>query len=45
VPDRDEAGRAHAARVASSCHAAGLQVRVVELPDVEEKGDLSDYLA
>jgi hypothetical protein len=45
IPDRDEPGRAHAAQVARSCHGAGLQVRVVELPDVSEKGDLSDYLA
>jgi hypothetical protein len=44
IPDRDEPGRAHAALVADSCHRAGLQVRVVELPNVPEKGDLSDYL-
>jgi hypothetical protein len=45
IPDSDSAGRAHAQAVARSCHAKGLDVRVVELPDVPEKGDLSDYLA
>jgi hypothetical protein len=44
IPDNDRAGRAHAEAIAQSCHAAGLDVRIVPLPDVPEKGDLSDYL-
>jgi hypothetical protein len=44
IPDADDPGRAHAEDVARSCHHAGLAVRVVTLPDVPPKGDLSDYL-
>ena len=45
VPDDDEPGRQHALQVAYSTAMAGLQVRIVPLPDVPPKGDLSDYLA
>lgn len=44
LPDNDEPGRAHAETVARSCHAAGLKVKVVTLPDLPHKGDVSDYL-
>ena len=44
TPHNDPPGRDHAAQVAASCHAAGLKVRIVELPDVPPKGDVSDYL-
>jgi predicted P-loop ATPase len=44
LPDHDALGRKHAAMVAASCHAAGLQVKVVALPDLAEKGDVSDFL-
>ena len=44
VPDQDDPGRAHAKQVARSCHAVGLGVKIVTLPDVPPKGDLSDYL-
>jgi len=44
IPDADPAGRSHAQQVAHSCAAAGLAVRVVELPGVPEKGDVSDWL-
>ena len=44
IPDNDDSGRAHADQVAASCHAAGLEVRIVALPDVPPKGDVSDYL-
>ena len=30
--------------VADSCHRAGLEARIVPLPDLPEKGDVSDYL-
>jgi hypothetical protein len=44
LPDNDEPGRAHAEQVARSCHAAGLQVKVVALPGLPPKGDVSDWL-
>ena len=44
LPDNDEPGRKHAEQVAASCHVVGLEVRIVTLPDVPEKGDVSDYL-
>jgi hypothetical protein len=43
LPDNDEPGRAHARAVADSCHAAGLQVQIVELPGLPAKGDASDW--
>ncbi len=44
LPDHDEPGRQHAEQVAASCHAAGLRVKIVALPDLPNKGDVSDYL-
>ena len=44
IPDNDETGRTHADQVARESVALGIGVRVCLLP-VEEKGDLSDYLA
>ena len=44
LPDNDDAGRAHAAAVARSCHSVGLSAKVVTLPDLPAKGDVSDYL-
>ncbi len=45
LPDNDEAGRAHAQTVAQSCNKLGLSARIVPLPGVPEKGDVSDYLS
>lgn len=45
LPDNDAPGRKHAAVVAAACHAAGIIVKIVDLPGVPEKGDVSDYLA
>jgi hypothetical protein len=44
LPDHDEPGRKHADDVARTCDAAGLKVKVVELPDLPAKGDVSDWL-
>jgi 5S rRNA maturation endonuclease (ribonuclease M5) len=44
LPDHDDAGRAHAQDVARSCHGAGLKVKVIELPNLADKGDVSDWL-
>jgi putative DNA primase/helicase len=45
LPDNDPQGRAHAATIARSCTAKGIRARVVELPDLPIKGDVSDWLA
>jgi hypothetical protein len=42
--DNDPPGYNHAEDVARSCHAAGLHVRVVELPNLPTKGDVIDWL-
>jgi hypothetical protein len=45
LPDDDDPGRAHMQAVAASCHAAGIQVRIVEFPGEHPKGfDVSDWL-
>ncbi len=44
LPDNDPPGRAHMQAVARSCTAAGIIVRVVELPGLPVKGDISDWL-
>jgi 5S rRNA maturation endonuclease (ribonuclease M5) len=44
LPDNDDPGRAHAEKVARELDAAGIEVRVLELPDLPEKGDVSDWL-
>ena len=42
--DADEPGRKHAALVAGSLLAGAKEVRLVELPRLPEKGDVSDWL-
>lgn len=44
LPDNDEPGRQHADEIARSCHAAGFHVKVVALPNLPPKGDVSDWL-
>jgi len=44
LPDNDAPGRNHADEVARLCHAAGLQVKIVTLPGLTPKGDVSDWL-
>jgi hypothetical protein len=43
-PDNDQLGREHAAQVAGSVAPYTRDVRIVELPGLPEKGDVSDYL-
>jgi len=45
LPDNDTAGEEHAVKVARSCAAAGLKVKIVRLPGLPPKGDVSDWLA
>ena len=43
-PDNDALGKKHAADIAASAYPYARDVRVVELPGLLEKGDVSDYL-
>jgi hypothetical protein len=44
IPDDDEPGRDHAAKVARSLQGAAASVRILELPGLPPKGDVSDWL-
>lgn len=44
LPDNDEPGRKHADKVCAALTAAGAMVRVVHLPGLPDKGDVSDWL-
>ncbi|MFA7647922.1 MAG: AAA family ATPase [Phenylobacterium sp.] len=44
LPDNDIAGEKHAQQVARSLHGIAREVRVVRLPGLPEKGDVSDWL-
>ena len=44
LPDNDEAGEEHAGMVARALLGVGASVRVVALPNLPEKGDVSDWL-
>ena len=44
LPDNDEAGRKHAETVGQSLAGIARSVRIVSLPDLAEKADVSDWL-
>jgi len=44
LPDNDVPGRRHAKMVASSLSVVANSIKIVELPDLPEKGDVSDWL-
>ena len=44
LPDNDAVGRNHANKVALNLHGLAKSVRVLELPDLPAKGDISDWL-
>ena len=44
LPDCDEPGRTLARKVAASLRAVASSVKIVALPDLPEKGDISDYV-
>lgn len=44
IPDNDETGHQHAELVARSAKSHGLMYSIVELPDIEPHGDVSDWL-
>lgn len=45
LPDNDEPGRRHAQDVAAALAGTAARVRVLSLPGLPEKGDVSDWLA
>lgn len=45
LPDNDDTGRKHAEQVAMSLFAKAKSIKIVELPDLPHKGDVSDWLA
>lgn len=44
IPDNDGPGHASANRIAHDCWPAGFRVRLVHLPSLPDKGDVSDWL-
>ncbi|GJM43209.1 MAG: hypothetical protein DHS20C21_00510 [Gemmatimonadota bacterium] len=44
LPDNDEPGRKHGEAVGDSLHGTAGSVRILELPDLPVKGDVSDWL-
>jgi hypothetical protein len=44
LPDNDVPGRKHAAVVARDVHEVAVRVRLLDLPGLPEKGDVSDWL-
>jgi putative DNA primase/helicase len=44
IPDNDAAGEKHVTTVAPQLKTVGASVRVLNLPDLPEKGDVSDWL-
>jgi len=45
LPDNDERGREHAADVAAKLQEAAVSVKIVRLPDLPVKADVSDWIA
>ncbi len=44
LPDNDDEGKKHAEQVAKSLHEVAEKVKLVELPDLPKKGDVSDWI-
>lgn len=44
LPDKDDAGRAHAQKVSQGLHGIAASIKIVDLPDLPKKGDVSDWL-
>jgi DNA primase len=45
LPNNDAVGEAHAKDVAANLHGTARSVRIVDLPDLPSKGDISDWVA
>jgi len=44
IPDNDEAGKEHIKKIAESLNGTTRSIKILELPELEPKGDVSDYL-
>ena len=44
IPDNDDAGRQHARKVTQNLKDSAQDIRIVELPGLRDKGDVSDWL-
>lgn len=44
LPDNDDVGRTHAVNVARELRSVAKSVRILELPKLKEKGDVSDWI-
>ncbi len=44
VPDNDKPGKAHALKVAKSLHGKAKVIKIVNLPELNDKEDVSDWL-
>jgi hypothetical protein len=45
LPDNDEPGRKHAQQVAATLQGIAASVKIVDLPDLPPKGDVSNWIA
>jgi putative DNA primase/helicase len=45
IPDNDNDGREHMARVGASLNGKTANLKLIELPDLPSKGDVSDFIA
>jgi putative DNA primase/helicase len=45
LPDNDDVGHEFARAVEKSCVSVGLTVKIIDLPGLPPKGDVSDWLA
>jgi putative DNA primase/helicase len=45
LPDNDNPGKTHAEKVAFALKDAAARIRILELPDLPPKGDISDWIA
>lgn len=44
LPDNDDPGRDHAEQVARSLHGAAASLKVINLPGLDKKGDIADWI-
>lgn len=44
IPDNDDPGRKHAAAIARNLHGTAATIKILELPGLPRKGDVSDWL-
>ena len=44
LPDNDDAGRSHALQIADNIKGIAKSIKIIKLPNLPEKGDVSDWL-